>query len=598
MQELSEPALRGVVVPLVLFASPRLQLRVAVILATISLTYPMLRTMDLVPTATMIDLAELNNADRAASLKFRFDNEEVLLERALEQIWFGWGRWGRGFIYDDTGRGSSVTDGRWIITLGTYGLFGFIAEFGLLALSVFRAASALRFAGTDRDRRCLAALALIVAINMVDLLPNGFLSPLTWLLAGALLGRAEAALRLAPRLTPAIYGRLDELRPELTGSRVTQEAAHPTRMPSNTGSIARARRQPLKQRVVAASTWTLVGYGLSQAIRFGSSLVMTRLLVPDMFGVMAIAGIVMTGLAMFSDLGLKQNIIQSRRGSDPVYLNTAWVVQIVRGVVLWMAAFAISLLVLLINYLGMVPRDSVYANPSLPSVIAITSLSAIIAGLSSTKLFEASRHLELGRVTLIEITAQITGLLFMFGWVLIDRSIWALVAGGLTAAVTSTALSHSNWLSGVTNRWQWDTSAFREIIHFGKWIFLSSILGFLMFNSDRPLLGALISSSTLGVYVIAFTIFTSLETIFDRIINNVSYSALSEVARERPSQLKENYYRFYVVIAPIAYFCAGVLMCVGQPLIELLYDYRYKEAGWMLEILAAGSPYYSLSSCL
>ena len=207
----------ALVVPLVLFASPRLQLRVAVILATISLTYPLLRTMDLVPTATMIDLAELDNADRAASLKFRFDNEEVLLERALEQIWFGWGRWGRGFIYDDTGRNSSVTDGRWIITLGTYGLFGFIAEFGLLALSVFRAASALRFAGTDRDRRCLAALALIVAINMVDLLPNGFLSPWTWLLAGALLGRAEAALRLAPRLTPAIYGRFDELRPELTG---------------------------------------------------------------------------------------------------------------------------------------------------------------------------------------------------------------------------------------------------------------------------------------------------------------------------------------------------------------------------------------------
>jgi O-antigen/teichoic acid export membrane protein len=351
---------------------------------------------------------------------------------------------------------------------------------------------------------------------------------------------------------------------------------------------------------MAASTWTLAGYGLSQAIRLGSNLVMTRLLVPDMFGVMAIATIVMVGLAMFSDLGLKQNIVQSRRGSDPAFLNTAWVVQIVRGAVLWMTALAISLFVLIINYLGNVPRDSVYANRSLPGVIAIVSFSAVIAGLSSTKLFEASRRLELGRVTQIEITAQITGLLFMFGWVLVDRSIWAMVAGSLAGAVTSAILSHT-WLRGVTNRWQWDTSAFREIVHFGKWIFLSSILGFLVLNSDRLLLGGLIDATTLGVYVIAFNMFSSLETVSDRVMSNVSYSALSEVARERPSELKESYYRFHVVIAPIAYFCAGVLMYAGQPLIELLYDDRYQQAGWMLEILSVAlitTPFHLAYHCL
>ena len=68
----------------------------------------------------------------------------------------------------------------------------------------------------------------------------------------------------------------------------------------------------LKQRVLNASAWSLAGYGISLAIRFGSNLVMTRLLVPEMFGVMAIATIVMVGLAMFSDLGLRQSIVQSR----------------------------------------------------------------------------------------------------------------------------------------------------------------------------------------------------------------------------------------------------------------------------------------------
>ena len=111
-----------------------------------------------------------------------------MLERASQRIMFGWGRWGRSRIYDEWGNDISVTDGRWIITLGQFGILGFLAEFGLLALTVFRAASALRFAESERDSVFLAALALIIAINMIDLLPNASLSPWTWLLAGALAG--------------------------------------------------------------------------------------------------------------------------------------------------------------------------------------------------------------------------------------------------------------------------------------------------------------------------------------------------------------------------------------------------------------------------
>ena len=94
--------------------------------------------------------------------------------------------------------------------------------------------------------------------------------------------------------------------------------------------------------MLAAGAWSLAGYAVSQVIRFGSNLIMTRLLVPEMFGVMAIATIVMVGLAMFSDLGLRQSIVQSRRGDDPAFLNTAWALQILRGLVLWAIALAIA----------------------------------------------------------------------------------------------------------------------------------------------------------------------------------------------------------------------------------------------------------------
>lgn len=181
-----------VLVPLVRWATPRAQLRVATVLALIALTYPMLRTMDLVPTKFMLGIAASVDVQRAGSLKTRFDQEEQLLQHTSERFWFGWGRFGRNRIYDpSTGGDVTVTDGEWINRMSSFGMVGFLAEFGLLTLSVFRAASAIRFAESTRDSVFLATLALIVAINLIDLLPNSSISPWTWLLAGALLGRAE-----------------------------------------------------------------------------------------------------------------------------------------------------------------------------------------------------------------------------------------------------------------------------------------------------------------------------------------------------------------------------------------------------------------------
>jgi O-antigen/teichoic acid export membrane protein len=182
--------------------------------------------------------------------------------------------------------------------------------------------------------------------------------------------------------------------------------------------------------------------------------------------------------------------------------------------------------------------------------------------------------------------SQVAGLLLTLGWALVERSIWALVAGNLCSALVMVLLSHT-WLRGVRNRWEWDRSAFREIVQFGKWIFLSSILGFLVNQGDRLLLGGLIDATQLGVYVIAFAIFASVEQLLNMIIGDVSFSAFSEVTRERPADLRATYYRFHFVIGSAAYFCSGILMFSGESLIKLLYDRRYEQAGWMLEVLAA-----------
>jgi len=213
----------GVLVPFIRWSTPKWQLRIACVLVTVAFAYPLLRVSDLVPTMSILELAKTVDKDRAQSLETRFDNEDQLLQHAWERPWFGWGRFGRNRVYHGyLGRDSSITDGTWIITIGVFGLVGFVATFGLLGLPVFRAATALPRAQTMHEAVYLAALGLIVAINIFDLLPNSSMSPWTWLLAGALLGRAEALNSVVRRLS---HNTVSSIPPMNSQARVEPVAA-------------------------------------------------------------------------------------------------------------------------------------------------------------------------------------------------------------------------------------------------------------------------------------------------------------------------------------------------------------------------------------
>jgi hypothetical protein len=180
---------------LIKLTSFKMQLRVARILVLLALLYPTLSIINLFPHQTLMNWAISMDADRAQSLGVRFDNEHVLLDHARKRFFFGWGTWGRNRLYsDETGEDITITDGRWVITFGQFGWFGFIAEFGLLAMAVFRAITSFKQVKTEKEKGLLCAHALLVGVIMIDQLPNASLSPWLWLLTGILLGRAEAIL--------------------------------------------------------------------------------------------------------------------------------------------------------------------------------------------------------------------------------------------------------------------------------------------------------------------------------------------------------------------------------------------------------------------
>ncbi|WP_288356594.1 hypothetical protein [uncultured Cycloclasticus sp.] len=172
--------------------SPKIQMRIAVMLVSLAMLYPIMSMLKVFPHQALVNTADSISSERAQSLNFRFNNESKLLGKASERILFGWGGWARNRVYDaETGKDISITDGGWIITFGMFGFMGFVAEFGLLAVSVLLSMRAAKLLKVKREQSLLSSHAILIGIIMVNQLPNNALAPWLWLLVGALFGRSE-----------------------------------------------------------------------------------------------------------------------------------------------------------------------------------------------------------------------------------------------------------------------------------------------------------------------------------------------------------------------------------------------------------------------
>lgn len=327
---------------------------------------------------------------------------------------------------------------------------------------------------------------------------------------------------------------------------------------------------------------------LSQFIRLGSNLLLTRLLLPESFGMLGIVIVMMVGFALFSDLGISQNIVRSPRGDEPVFLDTAWTVQILRGCLIWLLATLGAVVLAVAADRGWVKPGTVYANPQLPSVIAVFSLTLLISGFSSTKVATVRRHMQMRAIVQLELVSQVIALLVMVPVAWWTHSIWALVSGSLVACISSTLLGHFV-LPGHSNRLAWDRSALRDLVGFGKWVFLSSILGFMVINGDRLLLGGMVDAQTMGLYTIAFLLVSAVQTVMTIMSMNLIFPALSEVSRDRPHDMATTANKFQRLSDLFLLSTCGFIIPAGSSIVGLLYDARYQGAGSMLSLLALGT---------
>ncbi len=187
--------------------SPSKQIKWAFLLSALVMLYPVSKMMGIFPDKAIISTIAEYNTERAQSMETRYVNEEVLLTRALKKPFFGWGGWGRNRLFDYSGKDIVITDGKWIIEFGIYGAFGFIFYYLILLVPLYYAVKNVKHIDAPKDQIYFALLALILAVCIIDSVPNNNMSPMHLLLAGALMGQAEflkkqRGLMLNERLYP------------------------------------------------------------------------------------------------------------------------------------------------------------------------------------------------------------------------------------------------------------------------------------------------------------------------------------------------------------------------------------------------------------
>ncbi len=170
-------------VPVILFLPARLQTVMATTVSVIFVAYPVLKQSGYSPDRQMLEFAETISAERAASFKWRTDNETMFLDRALEKPFFGWGGWARGRVFDERGNDLSTGDGVWILVLVQQGWLGYICFFGLLILPIFALGQAGRRKGISP---AIMGIVVMTTGNLIYLIPNSTLSPIGLMAIGAL----------------------------------------------------------------------------------------------------------------------------------------------------------------------------------------------------------------------------------------------------------------------------------------------------------------------------------------------------------------------------------------------------------------------------
>ncbi|MBK6298252.1 MAG: oligosaccharide flippase family protein [Sphingomonadales bacterium] len=331
----------------------------------------------------------------------------------------------------------------------------------------------------------------------------------------------------------------------------------------------------LSRSVTERLGWTTGSYAVAQAFRLVNNVVLARLLAPELFGIMLIVNTLRTGVELLSDIGIGQNIISNKNGEDPDFYNTAWILQIARGVLLAVVCIAFTY-----------PISQFYNSQTIYKIVPVISSIFIFTGFQSVSRFIAQKRLNLKAVSIYDIFVAVSTMIIHIICAIVTPTIWALVYGGIISSAVAMAGSFFI-VGGVKHRFTFSIPYAKEIMHFGKWILLSTIVYFLSMNFDRLYLARSLPFQILGIYSVARSLADVISLLMARIGSLIIFPMVA-AAGHSEGALREKLSRGRTTMLLGGAVLVSLFVAASDLVVFLLYDDRYRTAALMLPVLAFG----------
>jgi PST family polysaccharide transporter len=337
-------------------------------------------------------------------------------------------------------------------------------------------------------------------------------------------------------------------------------------LPSEHGS----EKGALQQRVARGLTWTLIDTWGTQLLGLIVFVVLAKLLLPDDFGLVALAAVFVAFAQLLVDQGLGDALIQ-RRTVTRSEIDTAFWVAVVTGILLTAIGIVIA-----------EPMAQALHQPRLAPIIQALSLTFVLAALNSIQMALLRREMRFRSLAIRKLSAVAGGGAVGIVMALGNYGAWALVGQAITNAAISVVMlwTVSPWRPGL----QVSRSDFRSLFSFGINVVAGDILNFLSRNVDNLLIGAALGLTPLGFYAVGYRILDTTQQLLVNFARKLAFPIFSRLQHDT-ERLRRAYARVTRAVSVVILPGYIGLALVAQEAIVVIFGPQWAESGPVAAVL-------------
>lgn len=309
----------------------------------------------------------------------------------------------------------------------------------------------------------------------------------------------------------------------------------------------------------------------SRFISLGRTAIVARLITPAQFGVFGIVGIVLSITEILTETGINIFLVQ-KKGNIDSYISTAWIVSILRGVLITGLIIATAPLL-----------ETFFEIDNLFSYLLLASSIPFVRGFINPSVAKFVKELQfnkefLYRVSIFTVESVVT-IILVYLWPTVESLILGLLAGAFYEVILSFFLASPKPIP------QFKKKLFLEVIHRGKWLTASGVFNYLFQNIDNVVIGKILGAASLGLYDMAYRISQLPITEVTTVVEKATFPVYVKIAEDK-SRLKKAFTKSVLITSAVVIPISLVFLLIPDVIVSVVLGEQWLEAATILQVLA------------